>query len=108
MCKMLGKKVNDPEIVDMDDITWSWHLASWLEDKAEKTKFMKSFGTFVGGFYNPEMARKVQDADNNENNIELSEEDEKASMEYVKKSIKEKEELEKNTGKKKKRLKIKK
>lgn len=109
LCKMLGKKVNDPEIVDMDDITWAWHFAGWLEDQEEEIKIMRSFGCFVGSFINPEAARKIQDMDDDKKSIGLSEEEFDASSEYVRKLNEEKEKQEKTSGKrKKKKLRIKK
>lgn len=106
---MLGKTVNDPEIIEMDDIVWTWHFASWLEDQDEKIKTMRSFGCFVGSFINPEAAKKIQDMDDERKNIGLSEEEFEASSEYVRKLNEQKELEEKNTkGKKKRKLKIKK
>ena len=103
---MLGKKVNDPEITEMDDITWAWHFASWVEDEEEKIKLMRSFGCFVGMFVNPEAARKVQDADDETKKIGLTEEEFDASSEYVKKVNEEKEIRDKEKGKRRRKLKI--
>jgi hypothetical protein len=101
---MLGKKVNDPEIVEMDDVTWAWHYASWLEDERDKAKMMRAFGCFMGSFVNPEAARRIQNMDDNNKQVGLTEEEFDKSCEYVKKSN---EIADKQRGKKRKKLKIK-
>lgn len=100
---MLGKKVNDPEIVDIDELTWAWHYASWLEDEEEKIKLIRNTGCFVGSFFNPEAARKIQDSEDEDKNIQISEEDFDKSLEYVKKDIAKKEKEKADSGKKKKK-----
>ena len=97
---MLGKTIKDKEILEMDDITWNWHYSSWIEDKEEEIKLMRNFGCFVGAFMNPEAARKIQQANDDANNVQLSEEEFDAASEFVKKSIEKEEEI-KKLGKKK-------
>ena len=102
---MLGKKINDPEITEMDDITWAWHFASWLEDRDEEIKKMRAMGCFIGSFTNPEAARKIQESEDGSNKVGLSEEEFDASSEYVRKSTEAKEKA--KTGRKtKKRLRV--
>ena len=102
LCKMLGKTINDKEILEMDDITWNWHYSSWMEDKDEEIKLMRNFGCFVGAFMNPEAARKIQQANDDANNVQLSEEEFDAASDFVRKSIDEEEEVKRKLGKKKK------
>lgn len=104
---MLGKKVSDPEIIEIDDITWAWHFASWVESEEEKIKLMRSFGCFVGMFINPEAARKIQDTDDDSKKIGLTEEEFDASSEYVKKINEEKDIKDKESQKRKRRRKLK-
>ena len=47
----------------MDDITWSWFYASWLEKREEKTKFAKSLGCFIGSFFNPAAAKEISEVE---------------------------------------------
>ncbi len=103
MCELFGKKPTDPEIMDMDDITWSWFYASWLEKREEKTKFAKSLGCFIGSFFNPAAAKQIQDADDGNNAYSLSDDEFDASTEYVKNMIEEQKKNEKQEGKRKKR-----
>ena len=97
---MLGKKVNDPEIVEMDDITWTWHYASWLEEREERVKMMRSFGCFVGGFFNAKAARQIQEMDDESKKIGVSEEEFDAASEYVRKSGEERDKIKKKRNKK--------
>jgi len=64
LCGRLNCLPTDPRILDMDDYTKMWHFYSWIEEKEEKSKFMKDFGCFVGSFSNPEMAKKIKDMEN--------------------------------------------
>jgi len=73
--------VTDPIIQEMDDITRLWYHASWQEDELEEIKKMKNFGCFVGSFWNADMAKKIQDGDNNKH--ELNEEEFDRASEYV-------------------------
>ena len=98
---MLGKTINDPEISKMDDITWNWHYESWIEDQEEEMKKMKNFGCFVGAFWNPTAAKKIQSSESGEGSVELSDEDFEATLKFVKDSNIEKERIEKSTKKKK-------
>ena len=43
----------------MDDYTYSWLFASWIQNQDDEVEKMKSFGCFVGAFWNPEQARKI-------------------------------------------------
>ena len=97
---MLGKKISDPEISEMDDITWAWHFANWIEDRDEEIKKMRAIGCFIGSFTNPTAAKKIQDSEDNANRIGLSEEEFDASSEYVKKINEEKSKRGKKTRKK--------
>ena len=36
---------------------------SWIEDQSEKHKFARDYGTFIGGFSNPEAANKMRKHD---------------------------------------------
>lgn len=98
LCKRFNCFPNDPKIQEMDDIMRLWYHASWQEDENEEMKKMKNFACFVGSFWNAEMAKKIQDGDNNKH--EMNDEEFDKASEYVRletlKAIEE-------AGKKKKR-----
>ena len=48
----------------MDEVTKKWHFYCWIESREEKAKFMKDLSCFIGSFYNPEMAKKIRDMEN--------------------------------------------
>lgn len=73
--------MTDPEIAEMDDWLLAWYYAQWIEELDEETRKLKDFGTFVGGFSNPELANKIRDAENNTR--EVSDEDFEKAFEYV-------------------------
>jgi len=85
---------------------WNYLYAQWLEEREEEIKIMRSFGCFVGAFFNPEAARSIQNKDNEESNVKLSEDEFDAASDYVIKSNLGRPLVEK-TKKKKRRLKLK-
>jgi len=87
----------------MDIYEYNWLYASWIQDKEEEANKMKDFGCFVGMFSNPELARKITNAENN--TTKLSDEEFKESVNYVDSMIAE-EMKNDNSGKKKGKKKL--
>ena len=50
---------DDPWFEEIDDFQWIWMFYSWLQDKKEQHEMFHDYGTFVGSFSNPEMAKKI-------------------------------------------------
>ncbi len=94
---------NDPIITDMDVYTYNWYYAGWIQNKEDEANKLKDFGTFVGMFSNPELAKKISTAE--DHTIEVSDEEFKQSFDYVENMIKEEIAMEgSKKNKKKKKL----
>ena len=69
----------------MDEITKNWYFYNWVEDRTEQGKKMKDFGCFVGAFYNPKMAKAIQEDQKNTYNVSDDEFD--IATDFVSKEI---------------------
>ena len=55
---------------------------SWVADKEQQHEMYHDYGTFIGGFSNPEMAKQIWDA-KNPKFASTDEEFEKSSLEVI-------------------------
>jgi hypothetical protein len=74
---------DDPWFDELDPMLKIYMYQHWIQDYEEKNEFAKSYATFVGSFYNPEMARQIMDSEAPENVTESSEEEFDESTRWV-------------------------
>lgn len=73
----------------------------WVSKNNDEVKLLKDFGCFVGSFWNPEAARKIQNKDGS-TNVEIDDEQFEKTGNYLEKLVEE--EFKKKTKKNKKKL----
>ena len=74
---------DDPWFDELDPMLKIYMYQHWLRDHEEKNEFAKSYSTFIGSFYNPEMARQIMDSDKADNVTQTSEEEFDESTRWV-------------------------
>ena len=65
----------------MDEYVWVWMYQSWIQDQEDQHKMFKDYSTFLGSFYNPEMAQQIVKDDEPDHSSD--EEDFEKSIEMV-------------------------
>lgn len=103
MCKIYGKRPDDPWFEELDPILRLYMYESWYADLEDKNEFAKSYAILQGSFANPEMARKMVKLDNPD--FESSDEDfDKVSKSIIEKNRQELKEASKLKRRKRKLL----
>ena len=89
---------DDPEVEQMDPIMRMWMFSNWVEDYNEQGEMNKNLSYLIGSFINPEMVKKILDA----NSVSTSDEEFEKSFEMV---LKHNNNIEENKDKPKRRRK---
>ncbi len=64
LCEMFGKMPSDPFFEEMNPVEKRWLYEGWVQKIEREIEVQRNIGILIGGFSNPEMARKMVKLDN--------------------------------------------